>query len=96
MWGTSFGTAVATYAAVNSVILVERMNDVKIPYQMEFCGLIIENPFASMDEMIDRKIKLSFIRKLVLKNNWRTIDNITKVTCPVQILTGRRKDPLLV
>ena len=64
------------------------MNDVKVPYQLEFNGLVIENPFASMDEMIDRKIKISLIRKLVLRNNWRNIDNISKVTCPIQILTG--------
>jgi len=88
LWGTSFGAAVAIYAAVNSTILVERMNDVKVPYKIEFQGLIIENPFASMDEMIDRKIKISLIRKLVLANNWRNVDTISQVTCPLQVLTG--------
>ena len=67
------------------------MNDVLVPYKAEFRGLIIENPFASMDEMIDRKIKISLIRKLVLNNHWRTVDNIAKVTCPVQILTGMKR-----
>lgn len=48
----------------------------------------MENPFRSLDDMIDRKIKLKFIRQLILKNNWRNIDLIGKIKNPILFLTG--------
>ena len=41
-----------------------------------------------MAAMIDRKIKVTFIRKLILRNNWLNIDLIPKIESPILFLTG--------
>jgi len=77
IFGTSFGGAVTFYGT--SLGLKKK--------QFEPRGLIIENTFTSMDDMLKRKMG-AFVAGLISKNHWRTIDVIDRISTPMMFITG--------
>jgi len=71
--GVSFGGAVAINTAVYT--------------RHKLAGVIVDNTFTSLDDLIDAKIT-PCLRKLLFRNHWRSIDIIRKVTVPMLFFTG--------
>lgn len=79
--GQSLGGAVATYTTVHS--------------KRKFKGIILENTFLSIDDMVDSIFPyLSTFKKLLLANHWRTVDIITKVKTP-KLFISSTKDQIV-
>ncbi len=79
--GTSLGGAVGIYATVHS--------------KHELAGLILENTFTSMPDMVDLLIpKVSKLKGLILRNYWTSIKRISKVKSPILFISGL-KDELI-
>ncbi|KAL4480041.1 hypothetical protein ABPG74_020557 [Tetrahymena malaccensis] len=80
--GRSLGGAVLTYGLTHS--LEQKPN-----------GIILENTFTSLDDMVDVVFKpISFFKRLILKNHWATIHLISKVQVPV-LFVKSNKDELV-
>jgi fermentation-respiration switch protein FrsA (DUF1100 family) len=77
LFGRSLGGAAAIYAA-------SQLHDFK------FSGVIVENTFTSIDELVDHLMpKISWLKALVLRNHWRSIARIQAITCPIMFISGR-------
>lgn len=80
LFGRSLGGAAAVYAA-------SQMRD----YQ--FSGLILENTFTSLDELVDYLMpKIAWMKALVLRNHWSSISRIHSITCPIMFVSGREDE----
>lgn len=69
------GGAVALYAASK--------------YPDAFTGLIIENTFTSIPDMVDHIFPfLKFIKWLILRIQWKSIEIVEKLETPIMYITG--------
>lgn len=56
-------------------------------------GLILENTFTNIPEMVDHIFPvLKYVKKLVLKINWPSINRIPEITCPIMFVSGLRDE----
>ena len=79
--GRSLGGAVATYA----------VNNIK----HEIAGLILENTFTSIDDLVDVIFSyLSILKPFVLRNHWQTQKLIQDINCPILFIKAL-KDELI-
>lgn len=70
LFGRSLGGAVAVHVAVKC--------------NLPFKGVIIENTFSSMSDMVNSLYPfLKYLQKFMLKNKWDTKDIIDKITYPI-------------
>lgn len=53
------------------------------PYNSQIAGIILENTFTSISEMIDAIMPVFKYVKFLQRNFWPSIDKISKVTCPI-------------
>jgi fermentation-respiration switch protein FrsA (DUF1100 family) len=59
----------------------------------KIAGLILENTFTSMGDMVDRVFpKLAFFKTLILKNHWLSGDSISKITCPILFIMSLKDE----
>ncbi|KAL4508029.1 hypothetical protein ABPG72_021402 [Tetrahymena utriculariae] len=71
--GRSLGGAVAIYSA-----------SLKLPVNFTLAGIIVENTFTSISDMVDVIFsKLKFLKGLVLRNYWPSIERIPKIKQPM-------------
>ena len=81
LFGRSLGGAVAIYIAVNC--------------NFKFKGIIIENTFSSMGDLVDNLYPiLIYFRKYLLKSNWDSKSIISKIKYPV-LFCRSEKDELI-
>eukprot|EP00347_Sterkiella_histriomuscorum_P018911 403343697 len=77
--GRSIGGAVAIYTASQ--------------YPDTFRGLIIENSFTSMGDMVDSINKyLGLVKGLVLRNYWNSIDLVENLKLPILFVHGNKDE----
>lgn len=77
--GSSLGGAVGTFA-----LSFKRYN---------IAGLIIENTFTSMEDMVDRVIPaISQVKKFVLTNHWDSVKRIERVQTPILFISGLKDE----
>lgn len=51
--------------------------------------LILEVTFTSIPDMVDLLFKpLRHIKKIILRNNWKTIEIIKDIDCPILFIKG--------
>jgi fermentation-respiration switch protein FrsA (DUF1100 family) len=61
-----------------------------VKYQQLFKGVIVENTFTSMADMVDRVMAVaSKFKGLILRNHWRSIDLVPKIEQPIMFITGK-------
>ena len=73
--GRSLGGAVAIYTGAQ--------------YPNLFRGLIIENTFTSMGDMVDHIVYfLKYVKRLVLRNKWNSLDLVREIKTPMLYITG--------
>ena len=73
--GRSLGGAVALHTVYNHPTL--------------FRGVIIENSFTSLPDMVDVVFFfLKYFKFLVLRNYWRSIDIVNQIKNPMLFITG--------
>jgi len=77
VFGRSIGGAVA-------IDLVDNINGHKIS------GLIVENTFTSINEMIDYKFPPLSVFKFLSKNKWSSIETIRRVNIPTLFIFGEK------
>lgn len=81
LFGRSLGGAVAIHVAVNC--------------NFKFKGIIIENTFSSMGDLVDQLYPiLIYFRKYLLKSNWDSKSIISKIKFPV-LFCRSEKDELI-
>jgi len=79
--GRSLGGAVAIYAATH----------VKEGKQIR--GVILENTFTCMSDMVDAVLgRLSFLKHLILRNHWSSIELIHKIQVPVMFIKAKQDE----
>ena len=79
--GRSFGGAVAVEAFHNDV------------YSNMIDGIILENTFTSIPDLIDYNAYfLRFVKSIFLRIEWKTIDIIPNVDVPLFFVTGKNDD----
>jgi fermentation-respiration switch protein FrsA (DUF1100 family) len=62
-------------------------------YPNLFRGVIIENTFTSMSDMVDHLLSyLRFIRGFILRNKWSSIDLVSQIKTPMLYITGDRDE----
>jgi fermentation-respiration switch protein FrsA (DUF1100 family) len=75
MMGKSLGGAV-------TIQLAEKIQDA-------VCGLILENTFTSISEMVDHIFPLmSYVKHILLRMHWPSIERIPKVRVPMLFVSG--------
>lgn len=75
--GRSLGGAAAIYAASTSEHRVR--------------GLIIENTFTSISQLTDYWApRLTWVRALILRNHWDSIERIPSIEIPIMFVSGRQ------
>lgn len=86
--GRSLGGAVGTYIAhLNEQ--VARQNH----YDHNFNGLVLENTFTSIDDMVDALFPvLSLVKSFVLKMHWNTSQILPSLRMPILIVTGDKDE----
>jgi fermentation-respiration switch protein FrsA (DUF1100 family) len=73
--GRSLGGAVAIYTASQ--------------YKQLFRGVIVENTFTSMGDMVDKIFFfLRYFKFLILRNYWQSIDLVKDIQSPMLFITG--------
>jgi len=73
--GRSLGAAVAIYTAYHHPEI--------------FRGVIIENAFTSIDDMVDVLFVFArYFKKLILRNHWRSIELVPHLKNPLLFVTG--------
>jgi len=78
--GTSIGGAVGIYA-------LSRGKGYNV------AGLILENTFTSMADMVDQVMpRLAPLKGLVLANHWKSIDMIGKIKTPILFISGKKDE----
>jgi pimeloyl-ACP methyl ester carboxylesterase len=77
--GRSLGGAVATFVASHPAT----------PYDL-FSGLIIENTFTSISDMVDIMFypPISTFKEQILEIDWNTFELVPSVTLPVLFVSG--------
>lgn len=61
-----------------------------VKYGDYFKGVIVENTFTSMADMVDRvMVFASKVKGIILKNHWRSIDLVAKIEQPILYITGK-------
>lgn len=79
LYGRSLGGAVAIHA----------INE----HPHAFRGLIVENTFTSMGDMVDKIFFfVRHLKWLILRNHWRSADLIGKVTHPIFFIAGNQDE----
>lgn len=59
----------------------------------KIAGLILENTFTSMGDMVDRVFpKLAMFKNLILRNHWRSAELIPKVTFPILFIMSLKDE----
>lgn len=77
--GRSLGGAVTIHTAVK--------------YPDVFKGVIVENTFTSMADMVDQVMFFArHIKGYILNNHWRSIDLIGKIETPILFITGKEDE----
>ena len=77
--GRSLGGAVATYVLASG--------DYKVR------GAILENTFTSIDDMVDKIFPyVSFFKRWILRNHWRTIDLVGKLSVPILFIIAQKDE----
>eukprot|EP00288_Rhodomonas_lens_P014413 CAMPEP_0177695300 /NCGR_PEP_ID=MMETSP0484_2-20121128/3383_1 /TAXON_ID=354590 /ORGANISM="Rhodomonas lens, Strain RHODO" /LENGTH=315 /DNA_ID=CAMNT_0019206215 /DNA_START=115 /DNA_END=1062 /DNA_ORIENTATION=- len=77
--GRSLGGAVAIHAAERHPDLVK--------------ALIVENTFTSIPDMVDALMPvICWFKSLVLRIEWRSIDVIPQLTCPILFVSGQKDE----
>lgn len=80
LFGRSLGGAAAIYAA-------SQMR------AFRFSGVILENTFTSIDELVDHLMpKIAWFKGLILRNHWTSIRRIQALTCPIMFVSGRNDE----
>ncbi|EAR92062.3 alpha/beta superfamily hydrolase (macronuclear) [Tetrahymena thermophila SB210] len=78
--GRSLGGAVLTYGLTHS--LENKPN-----------GIILENTFTSLDDMVDVVFRpVSIFKRLILKNHWPTINQMSKVQVPALFIKSNKDE----
>ena len=86
--GRSLGGAVGTYLA--SINEKEAYND---HYQHNFNGIVLENTFTSIDDMVDEVFPLlTPFKKLVLNMHWDTAKLIPDIKSPILFIVGEKDE----
>lgn len=80
LFGRSLGGAVATHLASHAEL------------KRKMTGLILENTFTSIPDMIDHLMPLISFAKSLCRNRWRSIDHIDAVEVPTLFISGRRDE----
>ena len=77
--GSSLGGAVALYAIAHK--------------RYDVAGVILENTFTSMSDMVDQVFpQLSRFKSLLLFNHWESIKNIAKIKAPLLFISGSKDE----
>jgi len=77
--GRSLGGAVSVYAVGQN--------------KHKVAGLILENTFTSMGDMVDRVFpKLARFKALVLRNNWNSVGSIKNVKAPILFILSLKDE----
>lgn len=80
LFGASLGGAVTIYSAQKN---------------KEIAGIILENTFTSMADLVDHLMpKVALFKSLILRNYWPSILRIPSITCPILFIAGV-KDELI-
>ena len=59
-------------------------------YNFMIDGLILENTFTSIPDMVDHNFYLiKYLKSLILRIEWRTIDIIPHIDAPLLFVTGK-------
>ena len=86
--GRSLGGAVGSYLA--SINELESMENY---YQHNFNGIVLENTFTSIDDMVDVLFPfLTYFKSLVLNMHWKTSALIENLTSPILIVIGEKDE----
>ncbi len=79
LFGKSLGGAVAAYLAVQQ--------------SNQILAVILENTFTNMAQMVDEHMPWArFVKGLVLRNYWPTIERIKIITRPILFIYGERDE----
>ncbi|ETO16908.1 hypothetical protein RFI_20428 [Reticulomyxa filosa] len=81
LFGRSLGGAVAIYLASQ--------------HSNELAGVILENTFTCISDMVKkvfRFLDFDIIKKYMLRLEWRSIDLINQITCPILFLASGRDE----
>ncbi len=58
-----------------------------------FRGVILENTFTSMSEMVDKVMFVAkYFKSLILANHWRSVDIVNLVQRPMLFVTGNNDE----
>ncbi|ETO29568.1 hypothetical protein RFI_07552 [Reticulomyxa filosa] len=77
LFGRSLGGAVAIYIAKQ--------------HCDKLAGVILENTFTSIGDMIKHVfpiLDIGFVKKYMLRSEWKSIESIADVTCPLLFLSS--------
>lgn len=56
-------------------------------------GVILENTFTSIDDMVDKIFPyVSMFKSLILRNHWRSIDIIHKIKVPILFIIASKDE----
>ena len=81
--GRSLGGAVAASA----------VSTLPEPWLDQIDGLILENTFTSIEDMVDSMFSvLGYLKSYVLTNHWRTIELVKSITLPILYITCRHDE----
>ena len=80
LFGQSLGGAVALHTAALS------------QYKDQFLGVIVENTFTSVLDMIDLVFPIFKFFKFLVRNPWKSIDQVRNISCPVLMLSGEKDE----
>ncbi|EME26448.1 hydrolase [Galdieria sulphuraria] len=78
VFGRSIGGAVA-------ISLAQR-------FQREIKGVVVENTFTSIDDMIDYVLPALRWCKFLNRNKWNSAASVSSLTCPILFLSGLRDE----
>jgi len=79
LFGKSLGGAVATYLAEK--------------YRSMILALILENTFTNIESMVDQHMGfLKYVKSLVLRNHWNSLERIKKIECPILFIYGEKDE----
>lgn len=79
LMGRSLGGAVSIYTAHR--------------YPNLFSGVVIENTFSSMPDMVDKLFPfVGLFKDYILKNNWPSKDLVTDINYPMLFVTGDKDE----
>lgn len=77
LYGRSLGGAVAVYVATHS------------PEASRIRGVILENTFTSMADMVDAVLgRLSFLKHFILRNHWKSKEIVHRIRAPILFIKG--------